>query len=60
MSPLPALRLIKKTCPELARIPTDRGELLGSSAAMHAFRRAFGEITFKLDYLHREGLPGAF
>ena len=26
---------------------------------MHAVRRAFGEITFKLDYLHKEGLPGA-
>ncbi len=56
---LPALRLIEKARPELARIPTDRGELLGSSALAHAARRAFGEITFKLDYLHKEGLPGS-
>ena len=56
-SPLPALHFIERANPQLARIPTDRGELLCSSALGRAFRRAFGEVTFKLDYHHREGLP---
>jgi asparagine synthase (glutamine-hydrolysing) len=57
LSPLPALRLIEKACPALARISTDRGELVGSSKVRHALSRAFGKATFKLDYLHKEGLP---
>jgi asparagine synthase (glutamine-hydrolysing) len=56
-SALPALHLIKRLNPQLARIPTDRGELLGSSELGRAFRRAFGEVTFKLDYYREEGLP---
>jgi asparagine synthase (glutamine-hydrolysing) len=56
-SPLSALRLIKRANPHLARIPTDRGELLGSSGVGRAFRRVFGEVTFKLDYYREEGLP---
>ena len=56
-SPRPALRLIERTNPQLARIPTDRGELLGSSGLDCAFRRALGEVTFKLDYYRQEGLP---
>jgi asparagine synthase (glutamine-hydrolysing) len=58
LSPGTALRLIERACPALARIPTDRGELLRSSPVRHLLRRAFGEATFKLDYLHKEGLPG--
>ena len=56
-SPRPALRLIERANPQLARIPTDRGELLGSSGLGCAFRRALGEVTFKLDYYRQEGLP---
>ena len=56
-SPRPALRLIERANPQLARIPTDRGELLGSSGLSYAFRRAVGEVTFKLDYYRQEGLP---
>jgi asparagine synthase (glutamine-hydrolysing) len=56
-SPRPALRLIEQANPQLARIPTDRGELLGSSGLGCAFRRALGEVTFKLDYYRQEGLP---
>jgi asparagine synthase (glutamine-hydrolysing) len=56
-SPMAALELIRSASPELARIPTDRGELLGASALGCAFRRTFGEVTFKLDYYHKEGLP---
>jgi asparagine synthase (glutamine-hydrolysing) len=56
-SPLPALEVIRSTSPELARIPTDRGELLAATALGHVSRRVFGELTFKLDYYHKEGLP---
>ena len=56
-SPLPALHLIEQANPRLARIPTDRGELLDSSGVGRAFRRALGEVTFKLDYYHDAGLP---
>ena len=57
LSPLLAMRLIREANPQLACIPTDRGELLNSSALARAFRRAYGELTFKLDYFHKEGLP---
>ena len=56
-SALPALHLIERANPQLARIPTDRGELLGSSGLGRSFRRALGEVTFKLDYYRQEGLP---
>jgi asparagine synthase (glutamine-hydrolysing) len=56
-SPLLALHLIRSANPQLAKIPTDRGELLGDSPWGRTFRRTFGEVTFKLDYLHSEGLP---
>jgi asparagine synthase (glutamine-hydrolysing) len=57
LSSRPAIRLIREASPQLARIPTDRGELLDSSAVRGALRRAYGELTFKLDYFHKEGLP---
>jgi asparagine synthase (glutamine-hydrolysing) len=57
LSALPALALIHSVSPELAQIPTDRGELLEASALGRACRRAFAEATFKLDYYHKEGLP---
>ena len=60
LSHLPALNLIKRANPRLASIPTDRGEVLGDSGFQRAFRRAFGEVTFKLDYYHKEGLPWSF
>ena len=56
-SPLPALRLIEQANPRLACIPTDRGELLRSSALTRSLRRSFGEVTFKIDYYNSEGLP---
>jgi asparagine synthase (glutamine-hydrolysing) len=55
--PLAALHLIEQANPRLARVPTDRGELLRSSALTRAVRRAFGEATFKIDYYYSEGLP---
>ncbi len=57
-SPNAALRLIAACNPELARIPTDRGISLGASSLATAARRVFCEVTFKLDYLDKEGLSG--
>jgi asparagine synthase (glutamine-hydrolysing) len=56
-SDLPALRLIEQAHPQLARIPTDRGELLGGYSLSRVLRRTLGEVTFKLDYYNSEGLP---
>ena len=56
-SPLPALRLVHRNRPALAEIPTDRGQLRERRDAAWLFRRLFSEVTFKLDYMHKEGLP---
>jgi asparagine synthase (glutamine-hydrolysing) len=48
---------VDESNPELGKIPTDRGLVLGSGAVSHITRRLFSEVTFKLDYLHKEGLP---
>lgn len=58
-SPLPALRFIQQRHPMLARIPTDRGQLGTTRGPSWLARRLFAELTFKLDYLHKEGLPDA-
>lgn len=56
-SPHSSLRLISGSHPALAAIPTDRGVLHGDSGAGRLGRRLFSEVTFKLDYLDKEGLP---
>jgi asparagine synthase (glutamine-hydrolysing) len=56
-SALPALRLLSSTHPELARLPTDRGVSAQGGCLHRLARRGFAEFTFKLDYLHKEGLP---
>jgi asparagine synthase (glutamine-hydrolysing) len=56
-SALQALQFIEQANPQLARIPTDRGELLGCSGLGRIQRRILGEVTFKLDYYNSEGLP---
>ena len=56
-SALPALHLIEQANAQLARIPTDRGELLGAYGLGRALRRTLGEASFKLDYYNSEGLP---
>jgi asparagine synthase (glutamine-hydrolysing) len=58
-SPLPALRLIENVHAKLGRIPTDRGHIGTRRGPAWRFRRALAELTFKLDYLHKEGLPSA-
>lgn len=57
LSARPALHLINECNPELGRIPTDRGFVWGGSGPSSLVRRLFSEVTFKLDYLHKEGLP---
>ena len=56
-SPHPAMRLIAARHPQLAAIPTDRGLSVVGSATASVARRAAAELTFKLDYFHKEGLP---
>jgi asparagine synthase (glutamine-hydrolysing) len=56
-SPDAALHLIGRAHPPLGRIPTDRGLIAGASGWSGVLRRLFAEVTFKLDYLHKEGMP---
>jgi asparagine synthase (glutamine-hydrolysing) len=56
-APNAALRLIRDNNPELARLATDRGVTAENPGLGHAMRRVVSEVTFKLDYLHKEGLP---
>ena len=53
----PAMRLVKACSPALDRIPTDRGVISDRSGPAVFFRRAFAEVTFKLDYCSNAGLP---
>jgi len=56
-SPDAALRLIGTRHPALGSIPTDRGLVTGGHGLAHLLRRLWSDVTFKLDYLHTEGLP---
>jgi asparagine synthase (glutamine-hydrolysing) len=52
----PSLRLIHDHDPALARLPTDRGVAWGPAGPRARWRRLGAELTFKLDYWHKEGL----
>jgi asparagine synthase (glutamine-hydrolysing) len=56
-SSLPAFRLVRANNPALSEIPTDRGFGGSNSGLKFLSRRAFAEITFKLDYYTVAGLP---
>jgi asparagine synthase (glutamine-hydrolysing) len=56
-SAIPALELIKNADSVLNNIPTDMGPMGESRGLTAALRRFFSKVTFKLDYLHNEGLP---
>jgi asparagine synthase (glutamine-hydrolysing) len=56
-SSLPASRLVKGNSAALGEIPTDRGFVGDNSGLEFLFRRAFAEVTFKIDYYNSEGLP---
>jgi asparagine synthase (glutamine-hydrolysing) len=53
----PALSLIRRSKPALARIPTDMGLSGITSGAISALRHSLARTTFKLDYFNNEGLP---
>ncbi len=55
-SPRSALQFVANTNPELAKIPTDRA-VLHDRGLLIRMKRILAETTFKLDYLHTEGLP---
>lgn len=59
-SSLPAMRLVKACSPALDQIPTDRGFVSDRSGPGVFLRRAFAEVTFKLDYCSNAGLPRPF
>lgn len=56
-SSAPALRLLRDSDARLSSIPTDRGVSARSGRLRTFARRSAAEVTFKLDYLHKEGLP---
>jgi asparagine synthase (glutamine-hydrolysing) len=56
-SSLPAFNLVRANNPALSEIPTDRGFGGNNSGLKFLYRRAFAEITFKLDYYTVAGLP---
>lgn len=53
----PALRLIHDNDAALATLPTDRGLAWGGASLRSRLRHVFCDVTFKLDYWHKEGLP---
>jgi asparagine synthase (glutamine-hydrolysing) len=55
-SPRSALQFVANTNPHLAGVPTDRAAI-SDSGLFYLMQRFFAEATFKLDYLHTEGLP---
>jgi asparagine synthase (glutamine-hydrolysing) len=57
LSPATAFRCIQKNNSRLSDLPTDMGLAWQSSGLGRLFKRAFAKFTFKLDYLHNEGLP---
>ncbi len=57
--PNSALRLINEMNPNLGAIPTDRGLLWRSNKVIQFLRRVPIEVSFKLDYYHKDGLPNA-
>jgi asparagine synthase (glutamine-hydrolysing) len=56
-SSMPAARLIAANDRALNAIPTDRGYFGKNSGPLFLWRRAWAEVTFKMDYHYSEGLP---
>ncbi|HEX3627595.1 MAG TPA: hypothetical protein VH280_19485 [Verrucomicrobiae bacterium] len=55
----PCMRVVSANNASLCQIPTDRGYANGCSGLRFLGRRAFAEVTFKLDYYNNEGFPNA-
>jgi asparagine synthase (glutamine-hydrolysing) len=58
--PEASFRVIAAAKPALARIPTDRGVLPGRGTVASVLAKAAASATFKLDYVHNEGMTGGF
>lgn len=58
-SPDPALALVRQYDARLARIPTDRAVSIHGRGPGYLLRRAAAEVTFKLDYMHKEAMPSS-
>jgi len=56
-SPASAIQLVEHRRSELSRIPTDRALMGNGGSLSRTARTLFAAVTFKLDYLHKEGLP---
>jgi len=56
-SSLPTMRFIQANSRVLNEIPTDRGFAGNNAGPLFWWRRAFAEVTFKLDYYSTAGLP---
>ena len=54
-----SLRLIHDHDPGLAAVPTDRGVSWNPVGLMSRGRQLAAQVTFKLDYWHKDGLPDA-
>lgn len=56
-SPESALRLVRDAHPRLGTIPTDRAVVENGRGLGYTLRRFAAELTFKLDYMHKEAPP---
>ena len=56
-SPISSVRLVQSARPRLAAIPTDRAVTAETTSPGYFMRRLLAEITFKLDYMHKEEPP---
>jgi asparagine synthase (glutamine-hydrolysing) len=56
-SAAPALQLVARQRPDIARIPTDRAVVYGDGGVSRLLARVEAEASFKLDYLQTDGLP---
>jgi asparagine synthase (glutamine-hydrolysing) len=52
-----ALSLVRDAHPRLGTIPTDRAVVFRGSGLGYSLRRFVAELTFKLDYMHKEAPP---
>ena len=52
-----ALALVHDADPRLSKIPTDRAVIADGNGFTYTMRRILAELTFKLDYMHKEAPP---
>jgi asparagine synthase (glutamine-hydrolysing) len=52
-----SLQLVREASPRLSRIPTDRAVMADGRGLGYLWNRFLAEVTFKLDYMHKEEPP---